>query len=312
MVGNTKISQLSGRRRWGLGAHMRALRLGAFVNWDAVYRRACWYIVDLLRRAPNFATLSLFFETPHLSPSEVWDLLKAANERNGVLIGRRALSESTVDKRILSFHADGLLARCVGSESTGGEHTRYDLTRLGAGLVAAVSPVGDFALSHWDQFVRATRVRHMGEPDVPEVCAPVAPSPVPPDAYARRLATGMAFSVLRGRWAFACLVYCADGPISSAVMRETMNASMSAIPDFAQRVLHQEPQYDQLRRLERKGLLERVEQRRRGRRPQVLYQLTPLGAGLLGALWEATPWAIENDHLLWPIVQRQQHWFDDE
>lgn len=266
--------------------------------WDVQHHRGAGFPLTILRPFGVYSILSNMNEEMHLRPKDLMNLLAVANLADAPLVGMRDLSAGIKD--ILGgLHDAGLVVRCVGGHHGG--HTRYDLTRLGAGLVRAVAPLTDWAMGDFEFVVAATRIR-LGLPPLG--------APVPAGLRRERTATGMAVGLLSRQWANTVMVYVdSAGPAGIGPLRleDTVNAAIesSSGPSRVVKRLHRNTLHQTLHGLVGKGLLEHVEDP-----PRVRYLLTPHGRGLMDAWWQvAEDWGIEHDAELFRIVAATSRWF---
>ncbi len=185
--------------------------------WDVPHHRGSGFPLHVLRPAGVYSILSSLYREPHLRPVDLLGIITAANAADTPLMGRRDLSGG-ISGALGHLHQAGLVVRCVGDGR--GSRTRYDLTRLGAGLVASLEPLTEWALADFDFVVAATRLR-LG----------MAPLARPAAAGLRhpRAATGMAIHLLEGLWTHTVLVYvdsAGEGGIGSLRLEDTVNAAI--------------------------------------------------------------------------------------
>lgn len=266
--------------------------------WDVTHHRGMGFPLTILRPFGVYSILANLHDEMHLRPRDLMNLLVTANIADAPLVGARDLSAG-IGGTLHSLAHAGLIVRCVGGGR--GVHTRYDLTRLGAGLVRAVEPLTDWAMDDFDFVVAATRVR---------LDLPPLDGPVPEWLRRPRTATGMAISLLSRLWADTIMVFvdsAGPGGIGPLRLEETVNEALAASSGESRvdRRLHRDTMYRTLHSLEAKGLLERVEDP-----PRVRYRLTPHGQGLMGAWWRvAENWGMAHDAELFRIMQATSGWF---
>lgn len=266
--------------------------------WDVTHHRGMGFPLTILRPFGVYSILANLHDEMHLRPRDLMNLLVTANIADAPLVGARDLS-AAIGGTLHGLADAGLIVRCVGGGR--GVHTRYDLTRLGAGLVRAVEPLTGWAMDDFDFVVAATRVR-LG---LPPLRGPIFRAQRRP-----RTATGMAISLLSRLWADTVMVYVdSEGPggIGPLRLEETVNAALAASSgeNRVDRRLHRNTMYQTLHSLEAKGLLERVEDP-----PRMRYRLTSHGHGLMGAWWQvAENWGIAHDAELFKIVAASSGWF---
>lgn len=264
--------------------------------WDVPHHRGSGFPLHVLRPTGVFSILSSLYQNPHLRPADLANMLAAANTADAPLMGMRDLSGG-ISGLLSHLRNAGLVVRCAAP----GPRTRYDLTRLGAGLVGSLEPLTQWALAEFDFVAAATRVR-MGLPPLV--------GPVPPPIRHPRAAAGMAVGLTDGLWTHTVLVYVdSAGPdgIGPLRLEDTVNAAIdaSAGPDRVARHLQRPTLHSVLKHLVAMGLLERREEP-----PRVPYRLSPQGRGLMDALWQvAEGWGIEHDAELFEIMRKSSGWF---
>lgn len=266
--------------------------------WDVAHHRGMGFPLTILRPSGAYSILSSLHKDMHLRPRDLMGLLSAANTADAPLVGMRDLSAG-MSGTLHDLSSAGLIVRCVG-DGHGGP-TRYDLTKLGAGLVRAVAPLTAWAMDDFDFVVNATRTR---------LGLPPFDGPVPADLRRERTATGMAVTLLSRLWADTVMVYVdsagCDG-INPLRLEEAVNAAIEASNGASrvERRLHRDTLYRTLHSLVAKRLLSRVEDP-----PRVRYLLTTHGRGLMDAWWQvAEHWGIKNDAELFAIMQKTSGWF---
>lgn len=266
--------------------------------WDVPHHRGAGFPLMILRPTGVYSILANLYQEMHLRPVDLMNFLATANVADAPLVGMRDLSAGVGDT-LGDLQAAGLIVRCVGGHHGG--HTRYDLTKLGAGLIGAVAPITAWAMADFDFVVAATRVR-LGLPPLN--------APIPPSLRKERSATGMAICLLSGQWANTVMVYVdSAGPAGIGPLRleDTVNADInaSAGKNRVVRTLHRGTLHRTLQRLMAKGLLER-----RRDPPRVRYLLTSHGRGLMDAWWQvAEGFGIAHDEELFRIVSASSGWF---
>jgi DNA-binding HxlR family transcriptional regulator len=218
--------------------------------------------------------------------------LTEANVADAPLVGMRDLSEG-ISGILGHLRQQGLIVRCVGGGR--GVHTRYEITRLGAGLIGALRPVTDWAVADFDFVVAATRIR-LGLPSLAE--------PAAAELRQERSATGMAISLLTGLWTNVLMVYvdsAGEGGIGPLRLEDTVNTAIesSTGKDHVARRLQHGTMHTTLNALVAKGLLERVVDP-----PRVRYLVSAHGRGLMDAWWQvADVWGIAHDAEMFQIMQ---------
>jgi DNA-binding HxlR family transcriptional regulator len=268
--------------------------------WDVPHHRGMGFPLSILRPVGVYSILSSLCRDMHLRPVDLMNRLAEANAADAPLVGMRDLSEG-IGALLARLREAGLIVRCAGNGP--GSHTRYDITRLGAGLVSSLGPLADWAMGDFGFVVAATRVR-LGLPPLG--------GPVPEGLLRPRSATGMAVSLLSGVWSDTVMVYvdCAgDGGVGPLRLEEAVAAALEASSGESRvgRRLHRGTLYRTLHRLVAKGLLER-----RAEPSQVLYALSPHGRGLMDAWWRvAEDFGIPHDRELFEIMARTSGWFPD-
>lgn len=268
------------------------------MHWDRAHHRGVGFPLYLLRPVGVYSILSSLCQNPHLRPADLMNRLTEANIADAPLVGMRDLSKG-ISGLLGQLRRQGLIVRCVGGGR--GTHTRYEVTRIGAGLIGALHPVTGWAMADFDFVVTATRVR-LG----------LSPLEVPVDAglCGERPATGMAISLLGNRWSNPIMVYVdSAGPdgIGPQDLEDTVNADIAASGGESRvvRTLQRATLHATLNRLVAKGLLERHPDP-----PRVRYLLTSHGRGLMDAWWQvADDFGIAHDEELFRIVQRTSGWF---
>lgn len=266
--------------------------------WDVPHHRGAGFPLSILRPTGVYSILSSLYQDMHLRPVDLLRLLALANIREAPLMGVRDLSAG-IGGTLGDLTDAGLLVQCVGGHHGG--HTRYDLTRFGAQLIAALAPVSQWAMSDFDFVALATRSR-LGLP--PMV------GRVPAALRRERTATGMAISLLDGLWSTTVMVYVDSAGregIGALRLEDTVNAAINASSGESrvERHLHRGTLYRTLHGLVAKGLLSRAEDA-----PRVRYLLTSHGRGLMDAWWQvADGFGIAHDAELFQIVQKASGWF---
>lgn len=268
------------------------------MQWDAAHHRGAGFCQYLLRPTGAYSILTSLCRDPHLRPKDLMNRLAEANIADGPLVGMRDLSEG-IGRLLGRLCEQGLIVRCVGGAP--GVHTRYDLTRLGAGLVLSLGPLTRWAMSDFSFVVAATRVRF----ELPPLGGPVSA-----ELRQESLATGMAIGLLASQWSNPLMVYvdsAGPGGIGPNLLRDTINADLDATSgeNRVVRRLQQSVMYPTLDRLVARGLLERREDP-----PRVRYMLSVHGRGLMDAWWHvAEDFGIPHDAELHRIVAATSGWF---
>lgn len=266
--------------------------------WDVPHHRGAGFPLSILRPTGVYSILSSLYQDMHLRPVDLMRLLALANIREAPLMGVRDLSAG-IGGTLGDLADAGLLVQCVGGHHGG--HTRYDLTRFGARLVAALAPVSQWAMSDFAFVASATRAR-LGLPPLI--------GRAPAGLRTERTATGMAIGLMDGLWSTTVMVYVdsagCDG-IGALRLEDTVNAAIDASSGESrvERHLHRGTLYRTLHGLVAKGLLTRVEDP-----PRVRYLVTPHGRGMMDAWWQvADGFGIKYDDELFRIVQATTSWF---
>lgn len=268
------------------------------MHWDMAHHRGAGFPLYLLRPVGVYSILSSLCQDPHLRPADLMNRLTAANVADAPLVGMRDLSEG-ISGMLGHLRQQGLIVRCVGGGR--GTHTRYEVTRLGAGLIGALRPVTDWAMADFDFVVAVTRIR-LGLPPLEGV--------VVAELRQERSATGMAISLLTGLWTNILMVYvdsAGEEGIGPLHLENVVNADIEASSgkDRLVRRLQHGTVHTTLKALVAKGLLERVEDP-----PRVRYLVSPHGRGLMDAWWQvAETWGIAHDAELFSIMQ-SSGWFE--
>lgn len=268
------------------------------MQWDEAHHRGAGFCQYLLRPTGVYSILTSLRQDMHLRPRDLMNRLAEANLADEPLVGMRDLSGgiSALLARLCGLE---LIVRCVGGGP--GVHTRYDLTRLGAGLALSLGPLTEWAMSDFDFVVAATRKR-LGLPPLDGA--------VPEEMRQERRAAGMAIGLLSSQWSNPLMVYvglAGPGGIGPNALRDTINADLAATSGEGRvvRRLQQSVMYPTLDRLVAKGLVERREDP-----PRVRYLLTSHGRGLMGAWWQvAEDFGIPHDAELFPVVAATSNWF---
>lgn len=272
------------------------------MRWDSAHHQGAAYPAHILRPVGVYSILTSLCRDMHLRPRDLANRLEEANIADAPLVGLRDLSKGISDV-LKNLREQGLIVRCAYNGP--GSHTRYDITKLGAGLVGALGPVTAWAMSDFDFVVAAARVR---------VGLPPLDGPVPDGLRQEHRATGMAIGLLSGTtWSNPVLVYVdsagADG-VGPQDIEDRLNADLRATTGRlrVEWTLQRPTLYATLRRLMAMGLVERLEDS-----PHVRYRLSSHGQGLMGAWWQvAEDWGIEHIDDLFPIMVATSVWFTQE
>lgn len=267
--------------------------------WDVPHHRGAGFPLTILRPAGAYLTLAELCERPHQGRAELLDRLEETFARDAPLVGPRELSDAMISGTLGYLRGAGLIMWC-GSDGLGA-HTSYEATELGCGLVGALRPITDWALSDVGFVVSATRVR---------LDLPPLDRPVPDGSVTERSATGMALGLLSGAWSDTVMVYIdsagADG-IGILALESAVNADIDASTGESRvdRHLHRDTLNRHLHRLVAKGLVARVEDP-----PRVQYSLTSPGRGLMDAWWQVSEgWSMPHDAELFKVMAKVTKWF---
>lgn len=266
--------------------------------WDVAHHRGAGFCQYLLRPTGVYSILTSLCRDMHLRPRDLMNRLAEANIADGPLVGMRDLSEG-IGALLGRLREQDLIVRCVGGAP--GVHTRYEVTRFGAGLVGALRPLTEWAMSDFDFVVAAKRVG-LGLPPLDGA--------VPTGMRNEHRATGMAVGLLVYQWSNPLMVYVdSAGPdgIGPVRLRCAINADLDAMRGEDRVVcrLQRSTMHTTLARLVAKGLIERREDP-----PRVRYLLTSHGRGLMDAWWQvAEGYGIAHDKELFRIVAASSGWF---
>lgn len=267
--------------------------------WDVPHHRGAGFPLTILRPVGAYLVLAELCERPRQSRAGLLDRLAEATAADVPLVGSRELSDAMISGTLSYLRGAGLITWC-GSDGLGA-HASYEATELGCGLVGALRPITEWAVSDVGFVVSATRVR---------LDLPPLDRPVPDGSVTERSATGMALGLLSGVWSDTVMVYIdSAGPdgIGIVALENTVNAAINASSGESQVVkhLHRDSLSRHLHRLVAKGLLRRVQDP-----PRVWYALTSHGRGLMDAWWQVSDgWAMAHDAELFEIMARMTHWF---
>jgi len=269
------------------------------MQWDVAHQRGAGFVVTPLLPAAVFTVLYSLHEHPHLKHAEILTLLAAAAEQDTPLVGTRDRPDN-LRKLLRRLRDAKLVVQCVDEPERA--TSRYEISRLGADMLRWLSPVTAWALNEFDRVVAGKRwIRSL----------PPLGEPAPWGSRQPRIATDMALHLLGGKWSFPVMCYIdsagAEG-ISPTRLQITINDDIaaSAGADRVQWRLTEEMTHHTLWRLIGAGLVERHEDW-----PQVRYCLSPLGAGLMGALWQVSEDAMSKDAELFEVMIVMSGWFPD-
>lgn len=269
------------------------------MKWDIPHHRGSGFPLHILRGVGVYTVLYSLARESHLRPADLKRRLSAAYALDAPIMGAHKLPGG-LSLLLGHLRRAGLTALAEGGSR--GAHTRYDLTALGAGLIAAIAPLTEWAMSDFGFLVDATRIR-LGLPRLP--------GPPPPLLRNPRTATNMAIGLSDGLWTHTLLVYvdsAGEAGIGPLRLEDTINADIARSAGDAQvvRRLHRGTLHPALQHLVAMGLLEQ----REAPPPRTPYVLTGHARGLMGALWQiADTWGIAHDEQLFPIVRETSGWF---
>lgn len=270
--------------------------------WDIPHQRAAGLTVQVLRPVGVYAILANLFEFPHMHPTEICNVLTAADLRDAPLTGRRGFDLPGVSRRLGLLRSVGLIERCDESPDVGRRAT-YEVSRLGAGMIGSLESVADWGMEHYDLIVRAARIRRGLDP---------AAVRIPAAQRRRRPATGMSLGMFDMRWTYILLarIRIADGGVEASVAEADANRTLAGIPERVRHRLNRSTTHAVLGHLETVGLVGRHHERTSQRPPRVLFSATAAGAGLMDALWPTAEWGVPRDGLLAQAVGAMSSWFE--
>lgn len=270
------------------------------MKWDLEHHQGAAFPAHILRPLGVYSILTSLCRDPHLRPRDLMNRLTEANIASAPLVGMRDLSEG-ISGLLKHLREQQLIVRCVYNGP--GTRTRYDITKLGAGLVGALGPLTVWAMDDFDFVVAASRVRFE---------LPPLDEPIPQGLREEHRATSLALGLLgAGMWSNPVMVYLdSAGPagIGPQDLEDAINADLAATAgrERVVRTLHRAMLHTTLNRLMAKGLVER----RADEPPHVRYRLSNHGRGFMAAWWQiAEDWGIAHIPDLFPIVAATSSWY---